>query len=205
MEKPRPAWVTEAELPNPIDKWQLREQAEGLFQELGYESIGFDHYALPNDKLARAARTGRLRRNFMGFTTQRDGALIGLGCSAISEIDGAFAQNHKTVEGYVEAVQANQFAHDAGHSPSGRDREVARLIRQLLCQGHTELPTFDLGYTVPVLERLGSSLREGLIRIDGLRVELTEQGKLLARHVALAFDEHYWAAPAQRQMFSSGV
>ena len=35
----------------------------------GYERIGMDHFARPDDELAAAQREGRLHRNFQGYTT----------------------------------------------------------------------------------------------------------------------------------------
>ena len=195
----------ESHLPDPEQKWALREHADRGFANLGYQRIGFDHYALPNDRMARAARKGQLSRNFMGYTTHKSSALIGLGCSAISEVGGAFAQNHKVVEDYSNLVLAGELPHVRGHQPKGRDTEIARSIRNLLCTGKTRLPAFDLGYTLPVLERLMTSVKEGLVTIEGLEVRLTETGKALSRHVALAFDEHYWLKRPGMRTFSSGV
>lgn len=195
----------EADLAGPIERWALRESAADSFAELGYETIGFDHYALPGDPLARAKRNGRLSRNFMGYTTLRHTALLGLGCSAISEVGGAFAQNLKGVEEYAAAVGRGELAHFNGHTPSGRDQQVSRLIKELLCSGSTSLPAFDLGYTLPVLERLREPLREGLVTLNGLTVRLTEAGRALSRHVALALDERYWRRRPTVPTFSGGV
>lgn len=195
----------ESHLPSATNKWALREQADRGLAALGYERIGFDHYALPTDRMARAARSGKLSRNFMGYTTHKSSALIGLGCSAISAVGGAFAQNHKVVEDYSKLALAGELPHVRGHQPKGRDLEIARSIRNLLCKGKTQLPKFDLGYTLPVLERLIPSMKEGLVEIKGLEVQLTAVGKTLSRHVALAFDEHYWKKRPGGKVFSSGV
>ena len=59
----------------------------------GYQAVGLDHFALPDDGLAVAARTGDLRRNFQGYTTDRADALIGLGASSIGRTPSGFVQN----------------------------------------------------------------------------------------------------------------
>src|SRR4051794_38085585 len=49
----------------------------------GYEPIGLDHFALPEDPLSVAARTGDLHRNFQGYTTHAETDLLAFGVSAI--------------------------------------------------------------------------------------------------------------------------
>ena len=44
---------------------------------------------------ASRRRAGSLRRNFMGYTTHRGTAVIGLGMSSISSVATAYAQNAK--------------------------------------------------------------------------------------------------------------
>jgi len=57
------------------------------FQDAGYEFIGLDHFARPTEALAEAFRDRSLQRNFQGMTTGKELDLIGLGPSAISQID----------------------------------------------------------------------------------------------------------------------
>ena len=54
-----------------------------------------DHFALPDDELSRAAEALTLHRNFMGYTTKPAADMLGLGVSAIGDVQGAFAQNVK--------------------------------------------------------------------------------------------------------------
>ena len=44
----------------------------------GFDAIGLDHFARPADALAVAARTGALRRNFQGYTTDDAPVLLGM-------------------------------------------------------------------------------------------------------------------------------
>ena len=46
-----------------------------------------DHFALPDDELAVAARAGTLHRNFMGYTTRPAPDMLGAGVSATVSAD----------------------------------------------------------------------------------------------------------------------
>ncbi|MCV5389350.1 oxygen-independent coproporphyrinogen III oxidase, partial [Escherichia coli] len=75
----------------------------------GYQFIGMDHFALPDDELAVAQREGVLHRNFQGYTTQGECDLVGFGVSAISMIGDAYAQNQKELKKYY--AQVNELRH----------------------------------------------------------------------------------------------
>ena len=55
--------IDPSELPPPETKLRLFALARERFLAAGYEPIGMDHFARPDDELARARREGRLRRN----------------------------------------------------------------------------------------------------------------------------------------------
>ena len=60
--------IDEAWLPGPVDRYRQSRLAGELAMRHGYQQIGLDHFARPDDLLAVAARAGRLRRNFQGYT-----------------------------------------------------------------------------------------------------------------------------------------
>jgi oxygen-independent coproporphyrinogen-3 oxidase len=68
------------------------------FQAAGYEFIGLDHFARASEALTAARQSGTLQRNFQGMSTGKGLDLIGLGPSAISMLDNAYAQSVKTTE-----------------------------------------------------------------------------------------------------------
>src|ERR1019366_3538223 len=104
------------------------------FQEAGYEFIGLDHFARPEEGLAHAHRQQTLQRNFQGMTTGKYLELVGLGPSAISQLDAAFAQNDKTSAGWREAV-GEDLATERGLHLSKDDRLRRELIQQLYGYG----------------------------------------------------------------------
>ena len=85
--------MDESALPIARERFALFHEAVDQFQAAGYRWIGLDHFAKPDDPLALAAGAGRLHRNFMGYTTRTGERLLGVGVSAISEIDGWFLQH----------------------------------------------------------------------------------------------------------------
>ena len=58
--------IEQRQLPPAELKVMLFAIARERFLEAGYEPIGMDHFARPDDELARAKHEGRLRRNFQG-------------------------------------------------------------------------------------------------------------------------------------------
>ncbi|HEV2353990.1 MAG TPA: oxygen-independent coproporphyrinogen III oxidase, partial [Puia sp.] len=102
--------IAEEDLPSPKEKLSLYEKGKMWLAEAGYVNIGMDHFALPSDELYRAWASGTLRRNFMGYTTQSGGLLIGLGVSSISDTGTAFAQNEKVLARYYQRIASGELA-----------------------------------------------------------------------------------------------
>lgn len=109
--------IDAATLPGPAERLAQMETAREALAAFGYEPIGLDHFALPNDDLAVAARTRRLRRNFRGYTTDDAPALIGLGASAIGRLPRAECPGYRW-------IHARGSCRPAGHC--ARSRAVGR-------------------------------------------------------------------------------
>jgi len=80
-----------------------------LFELAGYEFIGLDHFAKPEESLAAARNDETLQRNFQGMTTGGGLDLYGVGASAISHLLGvAFLQNVKETESYIAGMNQDR-------------------------------------------------------------------------------------------------
>lgn len=184
-------------LPSAETKLALLQMAVDRLGAAGYEYIGMDHFALPDDPLARAQADGTLQRNFMGYTTHADCDLVGLGVSAISHIGDSFSQNARDLPGW-------EIALDAGRLPLWRGRHLdfddvvrADVIQQLMCLGRIDIAAlerrhqieFDL-YFSEDLQRLASLQSEGLVVIDERTISATCRGRLLLRIIAMCFDRY---------------
>jgi oxygen-independent coproporphyrinogen-3 oxidase len=184
--------IDEALLPAASERFEQAEAAAEELLAVGYQRIGFDHFALPGDGLAVAARGKALHRNFQGFTPDDAKALIGLGPSAISRLPQGYAQNEGDLRAYYAALETGELPTKSGHRLSDEERRRGALIERLLCDGEIELP----GALPPKSACRLTELRgRGVVRLERRRLTLTEEGRPYARNVAAALDPGHGDAP----------
>ncbi len=194
-------------LPGPEERLSQARIAARVFESAGYVPVGLDHFARPEDELAIAARSGRLRRNFQGYTVDSADALIGLGASAIGHLPQGYVQNASDAAGYARAVSAGRLATVRGLALSDADRLRARVIERLMCDLAVDLDAVVTGFgSADSLETELHALQpladRGLIKLDGRRVEVMPSGRPYLRVVAAAFDAYL---PKQTARHSAAV
>ena len=157
-------------------------------QSFGYQLIGLDHFALPDDELAIAAAEHRLHRNFQGYTVDDADALIGLGASAIGKLPQGFVQNAPDVAGYSRSVSGGRFATVKGLALSDDDRLRGQIIERLMCDLEVDLDTVAGGAAAfaEELAALKPLADEGLLRMTAARITVTERGRPYVRIAAAA-------------------
>ena len=189
--------IDEAALPGLSERLQQAQVAAETLGGLGYQAVGLDHFALPGDELAVAAREQRLHRNFQGYTVDDADALIALGATAIGKLPQGFVQNAPDVAGYARAVAGGKFATVKGIALSDDDRLRAGIIERLMCDLELDLETVAGGPQrfATELAALHALAEEGLVRIEGAHIAVTEIGRPFVRIAAAVFDA-YLAARA---------
>ncbi|MBY0520843.1 MAG: oxygen-independent coproporphyrinogen III oxidase [Sphingomonas sp.] len=178
-------------------------QAEFAYQRLtrdGYVPVGFDHFALPGDALAKAATNRTLRRNFQGFTEDPADVLIGLGASAISQFPGWLLQNEKNAGRYHLRIANGQFATERGWRRSASDQSIGRAIEQLLCAGSADLA--GVPGRAGLRSRLEKYVAAGLAEWDDGCIVIRREGLPYARTIAAALDPYRQPSGAR---FSSAI
>lgn len=197
--------LPEAALPGPAERFAQAETAAELLVRHGYEPVGLDHFALPGDALAEAARTGRLRRNFQGYTVDAADALLGLGATAISSLPQGYLQNIGETGAHGRAVAAGRLPAARGCALAGEDRVRRAVIERLLCAQAVDLAAvarahgYHHGHFAPELVRCRRFVADGLARIEGSRLTVLDEGRAALRVIAAQFDQHLAVEAGRRR------
>jgi oxygen-independent coproporphyrinogen-3 oxidase len=193
--------IDESQLPGLTERLEQAEAAAESLRAAGYESVGLDHFALPDDSLAVAAREKRLRRNFQGYTVDEADALIGLGASAIGKLPQGFAQNAPDLGGYSRSLAAGEFPIVKGLALSNDDRLRAAMIERLMCDLELDLAAFGgRDRFAEEVESLAPLVDAGLARIDGEHIVMAAEGRAYVRIAAAAFDAHLAAGQKRHSL-----
>ncbi|GGF45563.1 oxygen-independent coproporphyrinogen III oxidase [Echinicola rosea] len=190
-------------LPKQAEKRKLYETGKAALKSMGYEEIGMDHFALPGDDLLKAKLTGRLHRNFMGYTNFSSHMLIGLGSSAISDVYYAYAQNTKDIDLYKEQVGLGHFSHSKGHTMTQDDIKTRKTIMDLICNGTTE--DANVIWRMENLQLLNDLQKDGLITIRNSNITVTPLGSAFVRNICCAFDHRMKNKNARTFVFSKAI
>lgn len=196
---PRQRRIEAMRLPDQRERFAMAWLGHEQLVQAGYVPVGFDHFALPGDRLAQAASSGRLRRNFQGFTDDPAETLIGLGASAISSFPSLLAQNEKNAGRYRMLLSQDRLPTAAGCHRDADDRRRASVIEDLLCRGRAAIDRPLLNETI---ERLGPFLDAGLCEFDRGDLVIRHEGLPYSRAIASLFDPYRQHSPRR---FSSAI
>ncbi|WP_147179983.1 oxygen-independent coproporphyrinogen III oxidase [Ciceribacter naphthalenivorans] len=188
--------IPEEALPDVEARFAQMTQAADMLVEAGYEPIGIDHFAKPDDRLAVAARQGRLRRNFQGYTDDTAEALIGFGASSIGQLPQGYVQNMPATGEYQRMADAEGLAVVRGIELSDDDRLRAHVIEEIMCRFAFSFETVREGFprlgetVIAEARQYAASNPDAICEIVGEEFRLTEAGKPFARSVAAVFDSY---------------
>jgi oxygen-independent coproporphyrinogen III oxidase len=197
-------------LPEGMEKFRIFVAGLNKFLAAGYQYIGMDHFAKPDDELAVAQRNRTLHRNFQGYTTKAGADLYGMGVSAISGIQNAYAQNYREVPQYTDAVTQRGLATMRGYRLSEDDTLRRAVINRLLC--HAVIRKDEIAadfainfdeYFASEISRLQPFVDDRLVRLSPGEISVTPLGRIFIRNVAMLFDPYLEKQRmAERPLFS---
>jgi oxygen-independent coproporphyrinogen-3 oxidase len=184
-------------LPSPDQRLALLLLAVEILEKRGYVAIGMDHFARPDDEMAKAVKEGRLIRNFMGYAVAAGSDLLGFGPSAISNVAGVYSQNEKVLTKWERTVNGGHFAVHKGHRLNDDD-----LMRRWLI--HELMGTFELRWDVlaarygvdgpslfrDALEELKAEEPFGTVDVRPEGVFITPLGRRFVRNLVQPFDAY---------------
>lgn len=207
--------VEKETLPPPEVKIRLFCIARSMLLDAGYEQIGMDHFALPEDELVRAMARKRLHRNFMGYTVKMGRDMVGVGVSAIGDVRGSFAQNVKKLSTYHEAIDAGRLPIERGYLLSDDDSLRREVITRLICNFHLDVREIERRFGVEFESYFAVELAElrakdgpvehGFLTIQPDSLEVLPRGRLFVRNVCMVFDRYLRTKKSDKPVFSRTV
>jgi oxygen-independent coproporphyrinogen III oxidase len=180
-----------------MEKFEIFRSGMMKFLEAGYLYIGMDHFAKPGDELAASQQNRTLHRNFQGYTTKAGADLYGMGITAISGFQNAYAQNHRDIPSWEKAVNETGIATMRGYRLSEDDRLRRAVISRLLC--HTVIVKDEISrefaidfddYFAAEMERLKVPSEDGLVLLAPNEIRATWLGRIFIRNLAMLFDPY---------------
>jgi len=192
-------------LPPPAEKLEILKTVIEQLTRAGYVYIGMDHFAKPDDELARAQQAGTLYRNFQGYSTHADCDLIGLGATSIGMVGDSYSQNLKTLEEYYARIDEGRLAVFRGVRLNADDRLRRAVITALICHFKLEFSAIERQYGIRFrdyfaveLAELADMQADKLLALSETGIRVLPPGRLLIRNICMVFDRYLREQKQQR-------
>lgn len=168
------------------------------FTSNGYVRTGFDHFAKPEDSVAKAQQKGTMRWGSFGCTAGRYQDFLGIGTSSFSRLGARHsAQNVYSLDVWKQMISEGKFPILRGHNQSNDDiirRDVTQRLRAYPSIKYEDVSTqhgIDFKtYFARELERLSFLVEDGLVELYADGFEMTDFGTLFADFIAEEFDAY---------------
>lgn len=205
-------YIPQESLPNSETKIDIFRYAVDVLTNSGYEFIGLDHFAKPQDELELARKEKTLHRNFQGYTTKAGSDLYGFGITAISNVQNTYVQNHKKLKTYYEKIDASEIPIFRGIVLNNDDILRKEIIMRILCHGVVPIPEIESKYNLDFknyfaleLNKLKELENDALVSVYSSKIEVTEIGRYFLRNIASVFDYYLNGKDEKHRIYSKTV
>ncbi|GAB5486819.1 MAG: oxygen-independent coproporphyrinogen III oxidase [Parasphingorhabdus sp.] len=173
---------------NQAQRFAMSQLGYQALVQAGYQAIGFDHFALPDDPMAAAYRAGQVSRNFQGYTHDPSPYLLGMGVTAISMFPDQILQNNKNVGAWREAVGDGRLSAKLGVARTPDDTIHGQIIEDILCRGQADIGC--LGGKKGYAGALAPFEELGLLKRNNGHITCSDHATPYLRSIAAVFDPY---------------
>lgn len=204
--------IDETTLPSPKVKLETLKSTIDFFTSNGYKMVGMDHFAKEDDELFKAINKGELHRNFQGYTTKGGADLIGIGLTSIGDGIDYYAQNHKDMKLYEEALDNGNLPIYKGIVLNQDDIIRQNVIMELMSNFKLDIARFEQTHSIKFFEYfptvkddLKEFVDDELVSIDDKHIYISDTGTMIIRNIAMVFDAYLKKIPEEQRRFSKTV
>lgn len=195
--------INAQDLPSSAAIAGMLDSAEYLLRNAGYFYIGMGHFALADDDLLTAQEDGVLQHGIQGYTSSTNCDTIGLGVSAISQLDELYYHTTHDLNVYQAASSNQQLAPAQGLLCNIDDQIRRSIIQTLTCHSSVEFGSIEQRFKInfkeyfqPQWQSLKLMHDDGLLILSDQGLKMTDQGRFFTLAVCQLFD-HYFAQDNQ--------
>ncbi|MBF0305200.1 MAG: coproporphyrinogen dehydrogenase [Alphaproteobacteria bacterium] len=188
-------------LPDFFGRRRLFVEALKVLETSDYVRTGFEHFALPGDRVAQAVAEGTATYTSLGAVSGDCGTVIALGSASYSTIGQRFqVQWLYEREPYVAALKDGRFPVFRGHRLTDEDIVRRDLIKSLRTYFTLDIRAFEARHALDFASHFARELgvlaefvQDGLVELSSDRLTLTPIGRHFANLTASVFDAYVTA------------
>ena len=121
-------------LPSLADRMVMFNQVQMDFTEAGYEWVGLNVFAKPDHPLAVAQRDGSLALSVLGYGTETDLAVLGIGLGALGELPGLVTQNETRLSAWHNQIETGVLSVASAIRSDDSETLQRMVMRNLMCR-----------------------------------------------------------------------
>jgi len=193
-------------------KLEILQDTIEYFTTNGYNMVGMDHFAKPDDELFQAISKGELHRNFQGYTTKGGADLVGIGVTSIGDGVDYYAQNFKDLPTYEEAIDNEQLPVFKGYKLNDDDILRQYVIMELMANFALDMKKVEDKFNInfneyfdDALEALKEFQEAELLTVSQSKIEVNQTGAMLIRNICMPFDAYLNKIPEDKRRFSKTI
>lgn len=206
------ALIKREDLPPAEMKFEFLKSTIRILENGGYEFIGMDHFAKPEDSLSIALHDGTLYRNFQGYSTHAGLDMLAIGITAIGMQNSFYTQNYKTLDEYYKSLDEGRLPLLRGLELSEDDKIRRKVINDLMCRFKIKksdyinsiASDFD-EYFKEALSMMAPFVEDELLELNAEELVISDKGRMLVRNIAMCFDYYFQKTDANKPYFSRTV
>ena len=126
--------VDSEHLPSLADRMVMFNQVQTDFTGAGYEWVGLNVFAKPDHPLAVAQRDGSLALSVLGYGTETDLAVLGIGLGALGELPGLVLQNETRLSAWHKQVETGVLSVASAIRSDDSETLQRMVMRNLMCR-----------------------------------------------------------------------
>ena len=196
----------------PSEKLEILKDTIEFFTSNGYNMVGMDHFAKPEDELFKAIEKGELHRNFQGYTTKGGADLIGIGVTSIGNGVDYYAQNFKDLKQYEASLDSGNLPIFKGYKLSEDDILRQYVIMELMSNFSLNIKRVEEKFNIDFYEYFKDDLKSldefidaQLVSIENDKISVSQTGTMLIRNICMPFDAYLKKVPENKRRFSKTI